>query len=169
MAETMTKTELSAHEELADIDDRLAGLDQDLKLLDVEELNARRDVEKAVNGEDALKYQMLQEKLTTIESKLSFVRKQKHVLLKERAPILATVNQEDAAHYSNAQASLRAELTKQVASEKALLEVGLTRFIAKLAYSQGSFAGSVSLDRVFSDVKQAADPIISKYKREGIR
>ena len=160
---------MTAHEQLKEIDKRLAGLDDDLNLLSDEMLEARRSVEESINNKDSTLYAMLKERVDIIEGKQSFVRKQKYLLLKERAPALVTVNQEDAAFYSITQASLRKELTKQVAAEKAQLERGLTQFVAKLAYSQGSFAGSISLDRVFSECKKGADPLISKFKREGIR
>ena len=153
---------MTAHNDLTEIDNRLAGLDDDLNLLSDEMLEARRSVEESINNEDSTLYQMLKERVDIIEGKQSFVLKQKHLLLKERAPILATVNQEDAAFYSTTQADLRKELTKQVAAEKSKLERGLTQFVAKLAYSQGSFAGSISLDRVFNECKKGADPIISK-------
>lgn len=160
---------MNSHDELNDVDHRIADVDADIKQLRVDELNARREVESATMGDDPTLFTMLSERVTIIENKLKFLLKQSHLLLKDRQPLVAEVNRLDAQAYSKAQAELRAELTKQVAAEKAQLERNLTQFIAKMAYSQGSFAGSISLDRVFSDTKKGADPIISNYKREGIR
>ena len=167
MIETTIKPEPSAYSQLADIDDRLAGLDEDLKLLGGEELADRKRVEKAVNGEDATLYKMLQEKVDITESKLSFVRKQKHLLLKARQPLVAEVSRLDQLRYSTAQSDLRKELNQAARKSKPSAEDTVAKWLAKFAYSSGTFPNKVSLDRLFSDAKIKAQSICDGYRKVG--
>ena len=159
---------MTAHDDLTEIDNRLVSLDEDLALLDTDLLSARKRVEELIQSDDSTHYVMAKDAVVLIENKQSFCLKQRHLLLKERTPLVAIVSRLDAEAYSKAQVGLRARLSARNEKLWERLNEDLAMYLATKAFIEGNFPARISLDKCFSGTKKAAEPIFTQHKAYGV-
>lgn len=152
---------MNVQAELVKVDERIAKVYTDLAQLNKYDLEARKEAEKLVSGDDSIKYQMQKELVEIIEDKISSCRKKRHDLLTQRSSI------QNAQAYSKVQQKNKALASSKREILLEQLQPQITRLIALFAYSDDAPVEAVHLEELFGEARKNADQLVQRLKQKG--